>query len=111
MRASLSDLRYAFRSLANSPEYAAITVLTLALGIGANTAVFSVVEGVLLKPLPYERADRLYRVFMTIPSFPKFPMNPNDFLDFRAGNRVFESMAVFTESDVQISDPDRPPRQ
>jgi predicted permease len=104
------DLKYAWRSLAKSPEYAAITVLTLALGIGANTAVFSVVQGVLLKPLPYAHADRLYRIFLTGPAFPKFPLNPNDFLDYRSRNRVFESMASFTENDVQISDPDRPER-
>src|SRR2546421_6037380 len=83
MRSLISDLHYAWRTLVRSPEYATLTVLTLALGIGANTAVFSVVQGVLLKPLPYPQPDRLLRIFLTDTAFPKFALNPNDFLDYR----------------------------
>ena len=60
------DLLYALRTLAKSPAYAAVTILTLALGIGANTAIFSVVEGVLLKPLPYPRSSELVALAPTM---------------------------------------------
>jgi len=85
-------------------------VLTLAAGIGANSAMFSVVRGVLLDPLPYPHAGELYRIFYTTRDYPKFPFNPMDFLDYRARNRVFESLAVFTEQDLELSDSDRPER-
>jgi hypothetical protein len=62
------DLSYAVRSLARTPGYALVTVLTLALGIGANTAIFSVVNGVVLKPLPYERPERLQVITSQFPA-------------------------------------------
>jgi predicted permease len=108
--AFFNDLRYAFRDLSKNNGFTAIAVLTLAAGIGANTAMFSVVRGVLLDPLPYRQADRLYRIFYTNHEYPQFPFNPADFLDYRERNRVFESMAVFAERDLELSDPDRPER-
>ncbi len=90
--------------------FTAVAVLTLAAGIGANSAMFSVVRGVLLAPLPYAHAGELYRIFLTTHEYPKFPFNPADFLDYRDRNRVFESMAVFSERDLELSDPDRPER-
>ena len=68
------DLRYAFRMLAASPGFAIVIVLTLALSIGANSAIFSVIDGVLLRPLPYPEADRLVRVFLHSQSYAKFPL-------------------------------------
>ena len=97
------DLRYAVRVLAKNPVFTMVVVLTLGLAIGANSAIFSVIEGVLLKPLPYPRAERLARVFYRSKSYPKFPLNPWDFLDFRARNRSFESFAIYTRADVQLS--------
>jgi predicted permease len=97
------DLRYGFRQLWSNPGFTIVILLTLALSIGANSAIFSVIDGVLLKRLPYPQADRLVRIFLSNSSFPKFPLNPFDFRDFRARNRSFESMAAFTRGDVQLS--------
>lgn len=99
----LGDLRYALRQLWSSPAFTIVMLLTLALSIGANSAIFSVIDGVLLKKLPYPRADRLVRIFLSSTTFPKFPLNPFDFRDFRARNHSFETMAAFTRGDVQLS--------
>ncbi len=69
------DIRLAFRSLTKHPLFAGIAVLTIALGIGANSAIFSVVNGVMLKPLPYQEADRLVMVWTAFPDNPKFPIS------------------------------------
>ena len=79
---SLQDLRYAVRILGKSPAFALVIVLTLALSIGANSAIFRVIDGVLLKPRPYPQAERIARVFYRSAEYAKFPMNPWDFLDF-----------------------------
>jgi putative ABC transport system permease protein len=106
----LQDLRYACRTLVNNPAFTAVMVLTLALSIGANSAIFSVIDGVLLKPLPYRQPDRLFRVFVSNSNFPKFRVNPFDFLDYRARNKSFEILAGFTRSDVQLSGIDQSER-
>ena len=100
----LQDLRYAVRMLGKSPAFTVVMVLTLALSMGANSAIFSVIDGVLLKPLPYPQAERIARVFYRNKAYPKFPMNPWDFLDFRARNRSFENFAMYTHADLQLSD-------
>ncbi len=100
---TIEDAKYALRQLWANPTFALVMVLTLALSIGANSAIFSVINGVLLKSLPYPHAERLTRFFLSSADFPKFPLNPFDFLDFRARNRSFESMAAFTRGDVQLS--------
>jgi len=98
-----NDLRYAVRTLARTPGFTIVIVLTLALSIGANSAIFSVIQGVLLKPLPYPHPDRLVRIYFNSDTQPKFPLNPNDFRDFRERNRTFESMAAITRHDLQLS--------
>jgi predicted permease len=106
----MADLRYAGRTLARTPGFAVVIVLTLALSIGANSAIFSVIRGVLLNRLPYPQQDRVMRIFMSNAPFPKFPLNPFDFLDFRARNRTFGSMAIMMRSDVQLSGAGEPQR-
>ncbi len=92
------DLRYGARMLARSPGFAAVAVAALALGIGANTAIFSVVDGVLLRPLPYPDADRLVLVSMHFArsNFPYGNLCLADYLEWRAANRAFEDPAVYT---------------
>jgi len=99
----LRDFRYGARTLAKNPGFAAIIVLTVALSIGATSAIFSMIHGVLLRPLPYPDADRIVRIFYQNPNFPKFPMNHFDLRDFRAWSRSFEGLAAYTHSDLQLS--------
>ena len=97
MQSLVSDLRYAFRILLNSPSFTVIAVLTLALGIGANTAIFSVINAVLLKPLPFPDPDRLVLVWennIHEPNRTNIVSAPN-FLDWQKQNHVFESIAIF----------------
>ena len=100
LRHSLRDAR---RLLMRDRGLTAVVLLTLTLGIGANTIVFSLLHGVLLSPLPYPQPDRLVRIFETHPEFPKFPMSPGNFLEFRRDTRAFEHIAVFTRADLQLS--------
>ena len=97
------DVRYAARILAKTPGFTVVMVLTLALSIGATSAIVSVIEGVLLRPLPFRDAGQLVRVFTTNDAFPKFPINPNDFRDFRARLQSFESFAAYTHRDLQLA--------
>jgi len=94
------DLRYGARSLRKNPGFTAIAVITLALGIGANTAIFSVVNGVLLRPLPYPEPDRLVMVygFSLQAAQEKSPLCAADFLDLKSQNDVFESVAGFSSN-------------
>src|SRR5271163_3329462 len=102
---ALQDVRYAVRQFRTNPTFSVVIVLTLALSIGANSAIFSVIHGVLLKTLPYREPDRLARIFLSNSAYPKFPLNPFDFRDYRARNQSFDSMAAFTRGDVQLSGP------
>jgi putative ABC transport system permease protein len=94
----LQDLRYALRILVKNPGFTAVAVLTLALGIGANTAIFSVVNAILLRPLPYKDPGRLVTIWETEPSGPGglFPATSPDFEDWRKQNSVFEGLAAAT---------------
>ncbi len=92
------DLRHAFRALRKSPGFTAVAVLTLGLGIGANTAIFSVVESVLLRPLPYQDPSALVQVWNTyLPQFPEVPNSAGDFQDFRRQARGFSGMAAYID--------------
>ena len=97
------DLRLAFRSMVRNRSFAVTAITALALGIGATSAIFSVIYGVLLKPLPYRDPDELVRVYQHNPSerLEDFPLSAADFRDYRSRNRSFESMAVYLRQDQQ----------
>ena len=102
------DVRTGVRSLVHSPVFTVVTVVSLALGIGANTAIFSVVNSLLLRPLPYPESDRLVDVWHTPPqqSFPgldKFSVSPANYLDWKAQSTAFEQMAVYTHVGLSLS--------
>src|SRR5689334_1165702 len=111
MSALLQDLRFGFRVLLRDLGFSVAAIAALALGIGANSAIFSVIYGVLLKPLPYRDPDRLVRVYENNPveRFQTFPLSPADFLDYRKQNRVFEDIATYVRQDQQYGG-DRPER-
>jgi hypothetical protein len=92
------DIRYGFRMLVRSPGFAAVVVLTLALGIGATTAVFSIVNAVLLRPLAYPQSGRLVCLHEIIPAladkYPLFPVNARHFMEWRQRCSSFESLSV-----------------
>jgi predicted permease len=95
------DLRYAFRLLVKSPAFTAVAVLSLALGIGANTAIFSLINAVLLRPIPVQDANRLASVFMTDSRNPgNLPLSHLNYKDLRDQNQVFTGMAAFTFAQV-----------
>ncbi|HTL44205.1 MAG TPA: ABC transporter permease [Vicinamibacterales bacterium] len=112
MTTLLQDVKYALRTLTKSPGYAAVTILTLALGIGANTAIFSVVNGVLLKPLPYPQPDRLELITSQFPSlgFDKFWISPPEYLEFKQRNRSFQDVGGYRSGSVNLGTPERPQR-
>jgi len=108
METFAQDVRYGIRMLRRTPGPTAIAVLTLALGIGANAAIFSLVNGVLLRPLPYPEPGQLVRVFSVWPTQPHFPMAVADFYDYRQRTSVFSSSALYAERDLDLTLSDRP---
>ena len=106
MIASLGqDLRYALRQLRKSPEFTAVAVFTLALGIGANTAIFSVVEGVVLAPLHYREPDRLVMVWENNPRFPRVWDSYPNFQDWQRNAGSFQQMAALREQQIDLTFP------
>jgi hypothetical protein len=106
----MQDLRYAFRSLRKHPVFAVTAVLTLTLGIGANTAIFSLLYQLLLRPLPYPEADRLVFVWNTYPlmGLPKASVSIPDYLDRRAQADAIEDAALFTGRTVNLAEGPQP---
>src|SRR5215207_9741161 len=94
MRTVLSDVRYALRVMSRTPAFAIAVVSVLALGIGANTAIFSIVNAVLLRPLPFEEPERLVRIFTRTPGGRPFELSPGKFYTWQRGAQSFEGMAM-----------------
>jgi putative ABC transport system permease protein len=110
MNGLLQDVRYGLRQLRKSPGFALVAVVTLALGIGANTAIFSVVEGVLLRPLPYRDSNQLARVWSTSNRFPRDVSSYPDFKDWAEQNHSFQHMAAYRGQSFNLSGGDHPER-
>src|ERR1041384_1322372 len=103
MTAFLQDIRYALRMIAKSPGFAALAVLAFALGIGANTAIFSVVNAVLLRPLPYPEPERLIRLGERTPNFPFGSVSYPNYLDWRAAQKSFTDLALYRRDSYNLS--------
>jgi predicted permease len=104
----IQDLRFGLRMLRKSPGFTAVAVLTLALGIGANTAMFSVMQGVVLAPLQYVNPDRLVIVWENNPRFPRTWVSYPNFRDWQRSARSFQQMAAFREQGVDFAGPGTP---
>jgi len=102
METLFKDLRYGIRSLAKHPGFTAVALITLALGIGANTAIFSVVHAVLLRPLPFDDPDRIVWLWDTLPQGPTAPTSLPDFLGWRDQNQSFENLSAYQSGNMFI---------
>jgi predicted permease len=103
MSAFLQDVRFTVRMLLKSPGFAAIAILTLALGVGADTALFSVVNGVLLNPLPYPHSDRLAAVYEKNAGLDRAPISYLNFLDWQRQTKTFASLAIYRGEDSTLT--------
>jgi putative ABC transport system permease protein len=106
------DLRYAMRILGHNPRFAAAAILTLAMGIGATTAMFRVIDAVMLRPLAYRDPDRLYVVHEVLPQLkaPVVAVNATHFREWRSATRSFEDMALLHGFDLNVTGPGEPER-
>jgi len=112
MRTLWKDIRYGFRMLVRNPGFSIVVVLILAVGIGANSAVFSVVNGVLLRPLPYDEPDRIVRVYNNYLKlgYKHILISEPEFIDYRDQDEVFEDIAVFASTGFNLTGADEPQR-
>ena len=102
----MQDIKYALRMIAKNPVFSAVAILTLALGIGANTAIYTVVEAVLLEPLPFDEPEELTLLWTenAEQNQQKYMVSPMDFDDWRSMNATFESMAAYWPSTGTITE-------
>jgi predicted permease len=104
----LASLRLAFRSLLRSPGFTLLAIITLGLGIGANTAMFSIVNTVLLKPLPYPKSDQLQRLDRVTPQNPQGRVSAADYLDLRRERQTYGDIGAYALGDTSLSEPGQP---
>ena len=107
---TMQDIRYALRLLRRSPGFTIAAVLTLALGIGANTAIFSVLNAVILRPLGYPQPERLMKLASQFPGFDEFWISGPEFFEFRERTHAFRSVGAYATGDANLSASDRPQR-
>src|SRR5215472_239769 len=100
-----SQLKQVLRRLIRTPLFTAVTVITLAAGVGANTVVFSVLEGVLLKPLPYPQPDQLVGIWLTAPGVNLKEVNssPSNYFIFREQNQTFQDVGLYQRDSVSVT--------
>src|SRR5271155_1895498 len=110
METLIQDMKYAVRMLAKSPGFAAIAVLTLALGIGANSALFSVVNSVLLSPLPYPNPDELFSLYSRTQMFQQSSISYPNYVDWRNNNRSFLALSAFRGDEFNLTGTGQPER-
>jgi putative ABC transport system permease protein len=106
----MRDLRFAFRSLRKQPGFTAIAVLTIALGVGANSAIFSVVDAVMLRPLPFLEANRVVVINEHTPQFPTLSLSAENFRDVCAQARSFQACGAFRNTTFNLSGRGEPQR-
>src|SRR5881628_2531295 len=117
----MNDLKFAFRQLSKNPGFTAVAVLTLALGIGATTAIFSVVYAVVLRPLPFPESERLVAIWTQTPQVERLPMAPANHRDLHSQAAAFEDIALLSrvqnynltglrQAEASADEPDRRPR-
>ena len=106
----LQDARYAWRMFRRTPGFSLVVVFTLALGIGATTAIFSVVDGVMLRPLPYPNSDRIMILNETTRAGQPMSVSWPNFQDWRDRNEVFDHLGVYRGAVVNMTGGDRPER-
>src|SRR4030095_15076797 len=99
----LQDIRYGIRMLLKAPAFVVVAVLTLALGIGANTALFSIVSGVLLNPMPFEQSERLIAAYTRSAEFTRSSISYPNFLDWVRNNRTFSDLAAFRQDSFELT--------
>jgi putative ABC transport system permease protein len=106
------DVRFGYRQLRKHPGFTTFAVLTLALGIGANSAIFSVVNGVLLRPLPFDRPERLVNIWEAMPkrNIPRLPAPPGNYLDWRLRNHVLAGLGGFNQTGFSVTSTGEPER-
>src|SRR5215470_9171595 len=110
MRTLLQDCRYALRMLLKAPGFTVVAVLTLALGIGANTAIFSVVRGVFLQRLPFPNAERLVQIQEAVGPEHRNPVSYPNFLDWKGQNGSFEQIAAYSDAEYIVNTRERSER-
>lgn len=111
MHGFAADLRHAMRSLLRNRSFGMLALTVLAVTVAANTLVFCILEGVLLRPLPYRAPDRLVRVFETSEEKPKFPVSLGRYLELRQNARTLQSLALYTGGDFELTPVHGAPRQ
>src|ERR1041385_2399621 len=110
METIMKDIRYGLRGLKRQPGFTVIVVITLALGIGASTAIFSIVDSVLLRRLPYKTADRIVAIQELSPEGKRIQSTSANFLDWRAQNTVFEHLVAIRNRTMNLALPDHAER-